>query len=112
MSTKFFLKIIPRKIKKFKFFVLLATVIIAILVLALPTYAKLDNNSQMIKPRQDPHYQYHSYPRDFSRLYRRASENSEKLSARSNVYEIYNIRDPSLRRENNPYGHYQVSDKI
>ncbi|KAF0387536.1 hypothetical protein F8M41_011174 [Gigaspora margarita] len=106
MSTKFFLKIMPRKIMKFKCFVLFATAIIAVLILALPTYANLDNNLQPIKPRQDPHYQYHhSYPRDFSRLYRRAAENS-------NVYEIYNIRDSSLRRESNPYGHYQISDKI
>ncbi|RIB16845.1 hypothetical protein C2G38_2188879 [Gigaspora rosea] len=106
MSTKFFLKIIPRKIMKFKCFVLFATAIIVVLILALPTYAKLDNKLQPIKPRQDPHYQYHhSYPRDFSRLYRRAAENS----AHSNVYEIYNIRDPSLRRA---YGHYQISDKI
>lgn len=96
----------PRKIMKFKCFVLFATAIIAVLILALPTYANLDNNLQPIKPRQDPHYQYHhSYPRDFSRLYRRAAENS-------NVYEIYNIRDSSLRRESNPYGHYQISDKI
>ncbi|CAG8459842.1 19033_t:CDS:2 [Racocetra fulgida] len=44
----------------------------------------------------NPHYQY-SYPRDFSRLYRRAAENSEIVFTRSNIYEIYNIRDPSLR---------------
>ncbi|CAG8788172.1 29953_t:CDS:2, partial [Racocetra persica] len=55
----------------------------------------------VIKPHQDPHYQY-SYPRDFSRLYRRAAENSEIVFSeivftRSNIYEIYNIRDPSLR---------------
>ncbi|CAG8483887.1 6568_t:CDS:2 [Cetraspora pellucida] len=43
-----------------------------------------------------------SYPRDFSRLYRRAAENSENVFTRSNIYEIYNLRNPSLRKEPNP----------